>query len=434
MNSRSGLSVSLSTFCYGLLAISVSMRLTLGSSLLDNYFPYSFEGGVPLVKVHPGTWFLLFGVLLIITTRGPSRFCSDVFFKNRSIGLTLTILTVVLLYSVASWGVGGIAVLVDNYFYSILCVYLAMHLKDRHAYRLTFFIIFIILVNCLIAVVEYISRRHLIPNPVTGTVFFRANALMAHPLNNALIALPVGLSALLLPVRSGYRYLISGIVFLALLAFAARASLAVYCFFSAIIIWTLGFHKRRSSRSFFGYLFFASLLSMAFLVLVYFVTFYTSYGGGISSRLQFDDSAYTRIESLLFFARLDLSSYFFGSGPAGFRYLTERYSDAKIIENFWIQMIGIYGVPVFFLMCYGFARVFKGLLSDSSLQVKMVFVSFFLAASSNNSLIVKTPALAVIMLIIVLINKVARRPCHTKHSRRRMRERADEAGGQPVML
>ncbi|THG87298.1 hypothetical protein E5198_00270 [Pseudomonas sp. A-1] len=381
--------------------------MVLGDTILNNIYPYTSEGGNPVLKIHPGTWVIIASLLILGGAIGYGKLLSNFAINNKSIFIATICTCITMLYTVIMWGIGGAAYFIDTYLYSLIALILAAHLNKKHTTQLFKAIIYIITLNSSIAIYEYTTRSHLVPNPLTGTYwFFRANALMAHPLNNALITISVALVALISPISRFWRWNIFILCLLALLAFATRASLAVYILATFLILWTYAFTGKLSKKNRLLYVVILPFLVVLLVIGFYLAIFHTHIGFGIASRLTFDASAMARLDAVDFLLRVDAGSYLLGAGSEGFSQLVARLSSVSIIENFWIQLIVTLGLPVFGVLIYGFFSLTKWLAEGSSLQYKIVILTFLLAASTNNSLSVKTAALAVFLLSLYLTKKM----------------------------
>ena len=398
--------IKVSGFAYLALSLSILLRLVLGSRILDNFYSYTLEGGNPLLKIHPGTWLLLICVGLFGFARGYGRLLYDLRNKFRPIGIALLVTCALMAYTLVLWGSSGAAYLVDTYLFSILCLILAAHLNREQCIKLFRFIAVIITINSMIAIFEYLTKTHVVPNPVTGSTLFRANALMAHPLNNALVTLPVALAVLISPLKRKWRFGMNAIVFLGIVAFATRASLVMYSAAVLFIIWSYSFTAKVSKSTRALYIISTPVLIIFLSLAFYIAIFLTDFGTGISSRTSVDNSALARTDAIAFFTSLNIGRYFLGAGPSGFTDLISESSAVSVIENFWIQHIVIYGIPMFLVLMYGYMKLIKWIATNSSIQFKIVIFAFIIAASTNNSLSIKTSALAVFLLIIYLLRRM----------------------------
>lgn len=403
------LAIQVSDLAYLALSLSISLRLVLGNRILDNFYSYTLEGGNPILKIHPGTWLLLICVVLFGFARGYGRLLYDLHNKIRPIGIAFLATFALMAYTFIFWGSSGAAYLVDTYLFSILCIMLAAYLNREQCIKLFKLIAIIITTNCLIAIFEYLTKTHVVPNPVTGSSFFRANALMAHPLNNALVTLPVALAVLISPLKRKWRYGMNALVFLGIVAFATRASLVMYCAAVFFITWSYSFTARLSKSKRALYIISSPLLIIFLSLAFYFAIFFTDFGTGISSRTSIDNSASARTDAINFFTSLNIGRYFLGAGPGGFTNLISENSEVSVIENFWIQHIVIYGIPMFLILMYGYTTLIRWIAANSSIQFKIVIFAFVIAASTNNSLSIKTSALAVFILIIYLLRRMEKK-------------------------
>lgn len=403
---NNGFTIGVSSIAYAVLSLSVALRLTLGNRTLDFFYPYTAIGGNPLLKIHPGTWVLLIGGMLYGFSRGYGTLLFNVLYYQRPAAAALIVTIVLMFYAVTLWGIGGAAYLVDTYFFAIVALILASQLNRRQCATLFKLITLIVGVNCLIAIGEYLTRTHFLPNPATGTRFFRANALMGHPLNNALITISVALTVFLAPFSKFWRYTMVALAFLAILAFATRASLMMYVAAVVFIIWSYSFTERMEQRERQLWMVVSPLVAALCFISFFFLVFFTDVGEGIASRATLDESAMARTRAVDFLVSLPVGRYFFGVGGAEFSALVDKYSTVAIIENFWIQLFVTYGVPMCAILFLYYGRLIKWIVGRDHLQRYIVVFAWLLAASTNNSLSVKTSALAVFLLVLYLLSRI----------------------------
>lgn len=386
------------------IATSVILRMALGNRTLDYLYLYNSDEGNPLLKIHPGTWLLLFAFIFYSLGCGLSKVASALIFRRKSLALALLVTIATIFYSAAMWGFGGGATYIDTYLYSILCLILASELRDRYCSRLYMLMIALIMANCFIAFLEFMTKSYVMPNPATAGGFFRANALMDHPLNNALITCAVCLTFFISHYPLKWRVIVSFVGFIALLAFATRAALLMYALAIVLLITIKNLRSRVDRNK--SYLIVLPPFIAALAVLIfYYLVFFTNIGGGISTRAEFDDSGFSRVYALLFFINLPVEEYFFGLGVGGFYKLVAQYSSYEIIENFWIQLILILGVPIFLLMLIAYGLTYRWVLKGTFFPGFIVGVTWIVIASTNNSLSVKTPALMVFLLSAYLLSR-----------------------------
>lgn len=412
--STNGFKIGASSIAYVVISLSITLRLVLGNRTLDIFYPYTAEGGNPLLKIHPGTWLLLVGFALYGFARGYGRLLYEIVNHHKPAIIALIATIVLILYTVAMWGKGGAAYLVDTYTFAIVCLIMATQLTYRQCLGLFKLIAIIIAVNCLIAIFEFLTRAHFLPNSATGTRFFRANALMGHPLNNALITLSVALAVFIAPFSNIWRYAMLSLALFAILAFATRASLVMYVAAVVFIIWSYSFTTKMKKRKRQLWVVVSPLLAAFCFIVFYFIVFFTGIGDGIASRSSLDDSAMARTHAITFFTGLPLGKYFFGVGNEEFMSLVSLYSAVPIIENFWIQLVVTYGVPMFFALLVSYGKLIKWIVGRANFQAYILVAVWLIAASTNNSLSIKTSALAVFLLILYLLSRIIIQPNKTK--------------------
>lgn len=380
-----------------ILSVSIALRLCLSNPVLDYFYPYSIEGGQSIQKIHPGTWAILIGTGLLILISTPINFLNfHLKKKQRVIFQASALLFLVMALNAYNYGFSGLAYLIDTYLYAYLCLMLSSYLNQARLERLLRFVAVILAINCAVAITEYVRQSTLLPNPIQFG-FFRSNALLGHPLNNALIISTLGIAALGLNFSPPHKLLIWTLAFLGLLSFGARAATGFFLIASLLYLASnavsSGSHYKLANRAIFY-----TLAMIACAVMAGYVIFYSSLGASIADRLVFDESAETRLRVFDVFRGLGAGDMITGLGATQTANLFDMYLEGLNVENFWIFTLLQFGL-ISFIMIYGpLARI---ILENSSraIAISIILTTTFIAISStNNSLSVKTPALAIFLI------------------------------------
>lgn len=395
------LTLTKSNFAFGLLVTSIIIRLILSNPTLDYFYPYTAEGGSPILKIHPGTWIMMLGSLLFFLSRGPSRFLTDQIRSNKYILHGTLGLFAIIFISLIRFGTSGIAYLVDTYLYAYLCVFLITYLNKNHLIKTFNTLLTLIAINCIIAIYESITQSTIALAPIQFG-FFRANAILGHPLNNALITITLGLLAFNFPIRPWLKSAFFAIIVLSLLAYGARAASGIFLLTCFVYFGIKPFidqgHLAQSLIKHF------SILAISILITAYLI-FSTSIGSTIASRIMLDDSVLARVEALSIFSGLTFSDFLWGVGSTGITEMTERYMTVSIIENFWIYTLLQFGIVILAILYTPLLfAAFKYVRQGNALSWVLSF-AFFATASSNNALSVKTPALAIFLISIFFLSR-----------------------------
>ncbi|MBT4042118.1 MAG: hypothetical protein HOF11_01305 [Rhodospirillaceae bacterium] len=282
---------------------------------------------------------------------------------------------------------------------------LVFSLAPKHR-RIVFFVTLgVITLNSIIGITESILVSRLIPYKIHGFSitedFFRSTALLGHPLSNALIT-AVGLIFALGYLRSNVaRIIIGAILITGLLSFGGCTALAA-ALLSVFLMLAIGVvQDLRNGHFKYGE---SALLAVALLVAPFLISVMvgsTNIGSRIIGYLRWGASADARLESLNLFQYISMDDLIFGMPVERLGEMTNDIGTIGTIENFWVVLIarmGLIGFGIFFIALAAFCY---RLMQEGKLAAKVAVIMFLFIASSNNSLSSKSPALCVLVLLIV---------------------------------
>ena len=303
-------------------------------------------------------------------------------------------------YGVYQSGLGGMAYIVDTLLTPGVAVFLLPSLKTEDQKLLLRIIAGLLIFNACIAVFEYLARIHLIFNADPWS--FRSSALMAHPLNNALILLSC-YPLFIREFNQKKQLLITFLCLLAMFAFGARASTVVFFLMLAGLFGTsfLKFLYGRTGipKSIFLYLYFGSILALPIMLLL---IESTGIGSRIFQNLSIEGaSAQARFDVYNIFYYLSLNEWLFGASSRLMEVLPDLIN-AEIVENFWIGWLLQFGLIGLLPLGATFLYLFIRLILVRNLYINAASVSFLLASYTNNSLSAKTPALLFFFTLVML--------------------------------
>ena len=254
------------------------------------------------------------------------------------------------------------------------------------------FLILFFITNSCIAIVEMITRTHLIGwvdttytegvKTYSTNSIFRAVALAGSPLNNALLTTILNTYILFSDIKIKNKYMLFGLGIVAVLAFNARAATVVNAMaFFLYYIKEFNHLSMRQKRF--------SLFALLFLLLgVLFLIFNTNMGSRLveTESLEDDGSIAVRLRLFERISELDFSQFLWGNTLSNVRLIMEHFG-VLVIENFWICYIlhlGIIPLGVFTYLYFKLTgNIFRELNKYESIVIAFCFI---LLASSNNSL------------------------------------------------
>ncbi|MBW6506879.1 MAG: VpsF family polysaccharide biosynthesis protein [Rhodobacteraceae bacterium] len=389
-----------------LFLIGLALRLGISNGLLDQAIAYSSPGGALWQKIHPGTW-LIMGAFLL--RRKNSRVEPEFLWLGRAAWAFLIVLSYATFAMILRSGPSSVAYLLDTYFAAVLAgLYLtrARASVAAAAFRL---IVGLALINSVIALFEILTRVHMLPDPGFFFSYFRAYAVFGHPLLNALITGTVALFVLSNRSFGHASSLYFMLAIAAILAFGARAALA-FLIPVAILPELASVGRRIRARS-------ASLLALVTVpmgsLLIVAVTgilvFQTRFGERILGMADLsDNSVGARLRVLSIYQNLPPTDFWFGISASAKRVLIEQNPYFSTIENFWVDMSLSFGMLSFSAFVVFFLAYMVALAQTRLVFAVSALGFFLLVASTNNSLSVKSPALLVLVALIVAARQIAR--------------------------
>ena len=384
------------------LYMSIFFACTISSYALENLgINYTSEGGNPLLKIHAYTYILIavfISVALKVGTKGILAPLGRV--SPAWLFMSISVFWLIL-YGLYRNGMSGMAYTLDTLLAPLLCIPLVSRLSVKQCTNLLKFISSLLLINSCIALIEFFLKQRIWNVEFSSFgIFFRSTALMGHPLNNALILASLAL------ILSHYSrigvvlYLtISGF---ALFAFGARASTAI--FLSSLIIaalWNSRSLKIKNSQINKLKIALMPIFAIAIFAVSSYLLIATNIFDRIISNLTVDASAMTRIDVWSIIDAMSGNEILYGAGSE----LSMNISDVigvSVIENYLIGWIFSFGLVGCGMLIISFATLLLRLFTLSDFYGKVCIAAFFVASLGNNSLSSKTPALFLVLTVVVL--------------------------------
>ncbi|WP_394185462.1 VpsF family polysaccharide biosynthesis protein [Pseudoalteromonas tetraodonis] len=388
---------------YKVLVFTFLFAFIFGGYLLENLgVKYVSEGGNPLVKIHISTYILIFTVVFFTLRKGINAPLINLKELRAAWLISLLSIVLVIFYGLIRFGTSGMAYLVDTMVAPLLAIYLLSQLSTTHKNKLLTLLAYLLFINSLIAILEFMLGNTLMSAQFSSFSHFRSTALLTHPLNNALI------TAALAPILMSYTripYLIYfTVITIALFAFGGRAATGIFMLGVFILIAPkvpafIAAGVRVSKMRFAviqALAFFASIFTILVITL-------TPIGARILSKLHIDGSAQARFDVFIILEQLSLREWFLGASHS----LLENiafYIQIDVIENYiigWIVSFGIICTVLLFLSCYKLPL--KIALGKNRNSAKIALIVFILVSLTNNALTTKTPALLFLISAMYLV-------------------------------
>ncbi|AQQ01611.1 hypothetical protein B0W48_18590 [Pseudoalteromonas aliena] len=381
------------------------LSFILGGYVLENLgIQYVSDGGSPLGKIHITSYILFFCIGLLTLKKGLNKPLANLK-ELRGAWLVSTLsISVVIFYGLFKFGTSGMAYLIDTIVAALLAVYLLSQLKSEHKKKLLRLLAYLLFINAVIAILEFILGKTLVDVSFSSFSHFRSTALLTHPLNNALIT--AALAPLLMNQTRFPALLYFTVIFLALFAFGGRAAVGVFLLGTFILVapkiptfLTKGI-KMTKMR-------FAALQALTFCAVIFtsLIIIFTPIGSRILSKLHVDGSAQARFDVFIILEQLSPSEWVFGASQELISNIA-FYIEIDVIENYligWVVSFGLISTLLLIVSCY---RLPFKLASKDNISLCAALIIFFMVSLTNNALTTKTPALLFLFSALYLHNSI----------------------------
>lgn len=395
---------------YLLVLAVVAYMVLSGQVLLRLGIPYDAPYGPPIAKLHPGTYCLLLAWFLAILSHGnPVRVFAGQMARHRLFATYFACMVVVLVWVLLRHGASGAAFIVESLWTPAIAAFV-LYLLDRDKHRQIVQIVIVLLAcNAALALLEAVFRMRLVPPPLAvgdsfSQPYFRASALLGHPLHNTMITVSLLPAVSLLPWSLAQRLSVALLLALAILTFGGRASLLIGgSFYGAYVLFrgAAGIVRGR-----FSYL----QLTGGSLAVMLGVTGVVGFvaGSGLGARIfdnmKLDSSAGVRIRVWDAFNYLSSDDFWLGISPAQIDHISLRMGldpAYEAIENFWIYLFMQFGIIGFMPFLIGLACLLVVLWKAANSPMRVAVLVYFLVASAANTLAAKTISLLLLTIVVV---------------------------------
>lgn len=385
-------------------SVSAMLLLRLG-------VPYGSPGGSQLMKIHPGTYLIVFAGMLFLVSRGFVPVVAALW-RDRPGILVYAIAIGILMFQCVAIQHRPLSALIDTFLSSLMMVLALTSIGARDKRFIALFIHGFFLVNSFFGYVEQVTSFRVTPPIIDGKVAtfeWRSTALLGHPLTNAA---QTGLYLVLLSGPAGrifdtrIRMLLVLFHLGAMSCFGGRTStvlvIAVLALRSLTSGLTLmgGSRIRRTTAVAFAAVATAAMLSA--VVLADLGAFDKFLG-----RFQEDSgSARTRVAMLHVFDRLTPEAVVLAPPPEEIAAAQRRLDITTAIESFVVAFPAYYGSLVTVLFFAGLA-CFLGEVIRLVGRAALLPIGFWLAVNAGaNGISTKTLDLTLAVTSVTVLNAV----------------------------
>lgn len=393
-----------SNFLMKAIVLTLLSAFFLGPYLLESIgIQYVSQGGSPLFKIHVYSYLIFLMVGLTLFTGKGYQYLNNLAGLKPYWIVCLTCISFVIVYGLFRQGISGMAYIVDTFLTPLLVIPLILMLTGEQKAKIITLLAWLLLLNSLIAIIEFSQSSSFVFVEFSSFSHFRSPALLAHPLNNALIT---AILALLLMSKTRVpAILYFFIVLLSLFAFGGRGAMGIFVMASIIIslpvikqFLTTGIKITQNKLAFYQLGFLCLIIALSYTLI------FTPIGDRIFSKMHVDNSAQTRFDVFIILEQLSIQELFFGATEQ-FKNNIELLIGQKTIENYligWIVSFGLLGaIP---LLISVFCLPVKMVMS-MPLNAKVAVMTLFLVSITNNALTVKTAVLLFFFTVLTCFLK-----------------------------
>ncbi len=393
-----------------LMVIVLLEMLLLPNPLLTQFTGYAEPGGGnPLLKIHFYSYTLFLALAYVVASMGLVRFTAEQVVARPGVVQFAGVILLCAVITIWRQGIGGVAYMVDTLLAAPLAVMLAFSLDDERRRKLTSLIVYFVTFNAVIGVIERIAGVHFIFTELDKFEYFRATALMGHPLENAFVTSSAMFLAVAMPWSAWKKALILSVCMAGILAFGARSSFGVTIALGIAAALFLGGRALLRGEMRLSTLVAAPWIAILALAAGAVLTFGTVLGERIVKLAKFDESAQTRVDAFKLFDYLSPSDILYGVDFAEVNFLLTTYKDVQIIENCWINILLMLGAVLFIVFAASLLGFLRSIARGRGAIAAFAILNFILVASTSNSISTKTPSLAIFAVALVGIPLVTRR-------------------------
>jgi hypothetical protein len=393
-----------------LMVIVLLEMLLLPNPLLTQFTGYAEAGGGnPLLKIHFYSYTLFLALAYVAASMGLVRFTAEQVVVRPGVVQFAVVIMACTMITILRHGIGGVAYMVDTLLAAPLAVMLAFSLDEERRRKLTSFIVYFVTFNAAIGVVERLARVHFIFTDLDKFEYFRATALLGHPLENAFVTSSAMFLALAMPWSAWKKALILSICMAGILAFGARSSFVMTIVLSLVAAIYVGARSLLRGDMRLSTLVAAPWIATLALAAGAVLTLGTVLGERIVKLAKFDESAQVRVDSFKIFNYLNWDKILNGIDFAERNFLIDTYKDVNIIENCWIAIILMIGGILFVVFALSLLGFLRSIGRGRGAIAAFAILNFLLVASTSNSISTKTPSLAIFAVALVGIPFVTRR-------------------------
>lgn len=390
-----------------LFLIGIGLRIFVSNPLLSSFTNYTSQGGSVVEKFHPGTYLVFLAVILRLSNR--MRFAMPKAVFEASAWFLICIGTLAY-FQMIRFGIGSLAYLVETFLIAVIAGLFIANASRVLAEACLKLLVLAVAINAVLAILEYITRSHLLPFTGMEFTYFRSYSLFGHPLNNALITGFVSVFVLRNRLAGNWSFAYFVLCIVALMTFGGRSALAVSvgaALLETVWILVLGVWRGKAKFSALALIPLGAVVALSAAVYALLETPLGERFRGMSDLS--DNSFAARLNVLSIYDMMTWNERLWGISASLKSALIDQNPYFNTIENFWIDMSISFGlVPFVVFACFFLWFVFATCWRTGRSTLSALAV-FLIVASSNNALSIKTPVFLIFIIMIIAYGAQRRR-------------------------
>ncbi|MDR3448282.1 MAG: VpsF family polysaccharide biosynthesis protein [Alphaproteobacteria bacterium] len=398
-------------------AIGFFLRILLSGPVLNIIgIPYGSEDAPTIGKIHPGTYFIIASLLVLILSRGnPLDGLLRVARRQTAFFIFLAIYVLIIFY----WALRnpeGIGVLIDTHIVIPICAIVFSYATLRQCRMIVYSYAGIAIVNSVIGIFESLTHIRIFPFDPSWEVlqqdYFRASALLGHPLTNACFTAVSLFIVMGLRLRPGLKAFAFVVMLVSLVGFGSRSALG-FAAMGLVVLGLIGIRKSFLSKNMTVMRLMLIVLGVMLIPALCVALIYAAMHSEMGARLMaydslHDESATARLVALHVIDFMSPHDLLFGMSSDQITAISsqEGLANPADIENPWILMFMFLGIFMFTLWFLGLAGFVWRLMAGSSPALQLAIIEYFCIASTSNSFARKDPILIFLGGIVVCVNRL----------------------------
>jgi len=377
--------------------IAFVMRIVISSQILNKVVDYTSEGGSFLVKLHVGTYAVLFVLFGVLFSR-PIRLRGSEITKFRTLVRFSGVLICLTAYLFASGRGGSSGFLLDSYLTGAAAGLIVLALGGDARRLLGELVLCVLVVSAIMGIIEAALEIRFLPYDAVED-HFRPIGLTSHPLAlGVLCAVGIGFVTLT-RWRVWIRVAVILILLLGCAASSARLALLISGFEILALLLLIPWSRLSQAaerRAKFAALIITLLLGTGLIGALF--------AAGLLDRFRnslFDDSFMARITIYQIFNYVSWRQILFGMNVNDLTALVHDKLDIKFIESTPVFLILVFGAFAAAIFAISFFLMLRRLLTDTRRPALIATITYLVLSLSNNALSTKTPEMLILTVLLL---------------------------------